>query len=184
MNEGTNNFFNLPNTLTAARILMVPFYIVALLYDRFELALGFFVAASVTDLLDGMTARMRNQFTRFGEILDPTADKLLIMSSFVLFGIFRWVPPWLAVAVLSRDIIVLCGTIILYFTTGVLTIAVSFLGKLTTMLQFLQLAYILLMLNITGEPQSPIILHLTVFLVTVLSGVQYVMKGLKLANAG
>ena len=183
MNGRTNDFVNLPNTLTAARILIVPFYIVALLYNRFDLALACFVLASVTDLLDGMTARMRNQFTRFGEVLDPIADKLLLLSSFVVFGVFRWVPPWLAVVVISRDIIVLSGTLVLYVTSGVLTIAVSFLGKLTTVAQIFQLAYILLMLTIAGEAQSPLILNVVVFLVTVLSGVQYVMKGLKLAHA-
>ena len=184
MIDRTKDVINLPNMLTAVRILLVPFYIVALLYHRFELALGIFVVASVTDLLDGMAARMRKQFTRFGEVLDPAADKLLLMSSFVVLAIFGWVPSWLAVAVLSRDIIVLCGTLLLYLTTGVLTIAVTFLGKLTTVLQVFQLAYILLIVNLSGEAQSPLVLNLAVFVCTLFSGVQYVMKGLKLANGG
>ena len=182
MTDRTRDVVNLPNMLTAVRILLVPFYLVALLYHRFELALGFFVVASVTDLLDGMAARMRKQFTRFGEVLDPIADKLLLMSSFVVFALLGWVPPWLAVAVLSRDIIVLCGTLILYLTTGVLTIAVTFPGKVTTVLQVLQLAYILLLVNLQGEVRSPLALNLAVLVLTVFSGVQYVMKGLKLAN--
>jgi len=183
MNESKNHVINLPNTLTAARILLVPFYIVSFLYDRFDLALGLFLVASVTDMLDGLIARLRNQYTRFGEILDPIADKVLLISSFIMLSMLHWVPIWLTVAVISRDLIVLTGTMILYLTSGVLTISVTFLGKLTTVFQVFQLAYILLLVNIRGEPGNPLVLTLAVFAVTVLSGVQYVMKGLKLASA-
>jgi len=182
--ERSNVLINLPNTLTATRILVVPFYIVALLYDRYGWALAFFAAASVTDFLDGLTARIQNQYTRFGEVLDPIADKVLLISSFVLFGVFGWVPPWLAVTVISRDLIVMFGTMLLYLTSGVLTVSVSFWGKLTTFLQIFQLAFILLAVNITGEPKAPMALHVVVFLGTVFSGVHYVMKGLRIANNG
>ncbi len=178
----TLNLLNLPNTLTIARILIVPFFVAALLYRYNQYALALFVAASVTDVLDGMVARMSNQKTRFGEVLDPIADKLMMMSSFVIFAILGWVPLWLAITVLSRDIMVMIGTVILYLSTDMLVVQVTRTGKLTIALQVALLAYILIRVNYSGDPGSPMAFYLIVLISTAASGVQYMMKGLRVAG--
>ncbi len=182
MPEKTLNILNLPNILTIARILMVPFFIAALLYRYNQYALALFIVASLTDVLDGFVARMSNQKTRFGEVLDPIADKLLLMSSFVIFAILGWVPLWLTITVLSRDVIVIIGTVILYLSTGMLVMQVTRTGKLTIALQVAMLAYILIRVNYLGDAGSPMIFYFVVLISTAASGVQYIMKGLRFAG--
>ena len=77
---------NLPNFLTLTRILLLPFFAAALIYRDYQYAILIFAVASVTDLLDGYVARLKNQVTYFGEILDPVADKFFLITSFVLLS--------------------------------------------------------------------------------------------------
>lgn len=176
------SLLNLPNVLTIARVLIVPFFVMALLYHYHYYALVLFVTASITDLLDGMAARMRNEQTQFGKVLDPIADKLLMVASFVIFTMLEWIPLWLTITVLSRDIIVIAGTIILYLSTDKLAIEVTKTGKTAMALQAALLAYILFMVNFSGGPGNPLILFLAVLVTTIVSGVQYIFRGLRVAD--
>jgi len=178
--ESVPRILNLPNALTIARILVVPVYVSALLYDYRLAALGLFAAASATDLLDGMLARRLDARTRFGEVIDPIADKLLLMSSFVIFTLLGWVPLWLTVTVLSRDIIVIAGTVIVYLVTDRLVVRVTRTGKATTAAQLLLLAYVLLRVNFGAGWRHPTLpLYLPVLALTVISGLQYIRQGLR-----
>ena len=76
---------NLPNTITIARIVIIPLFITAVIYKRYDYALYLFVIAALTDALDGLIARLTNQKTVFGTFLDPLADKFLLVTSFILF---------------------------------------------------------------------------------------------------
>src|SRR5437879_13047400 len=107
---------NLPNALTVLRILLIPFFIGFLTYGHYLWALWTILVAGITDILDGVIARMANQRTKLGAYLDPLADKLLLTSAFVTLAILHLVPIWVAIVVLSRDLIIVAGTLLLYVT--------------------------------------------------------------------
>lgn len=174
---------NLPNILTLARILLLPFFAVTIIYREFEIALLVFVLASVTDLLDGLIARIKRQVTYFGRILDPVADKFFLITSFVLMSAYGFAPKWLTIIVISKDVIVLTGSIILYFVTQSLKIEPSFMGKVASAFQFILIGLILLYLNIDDTIRIHVSLFILVAVVTVIAGLDYIYKGLKTANA-
>src|SRR5207244_8914866 len=106
---------NLPNFLTLIRILTIPFFLVYLAYHRYWEALIIFIFGGVTDFLDGLAARLMKQQTALGAFLDPVADKLLVLSSFFMLGSIDAIPTWLAVIVITRDVLLLLGGGIVYF---------------------------------------------------------------------
>jgi cardiolipin synthase len=173
---------NLPNILTLARILLLPFFAVTIIYREYKIALLVFILASVTDLLDGLIARIKKQVTYFGRILDPVADKFFLITSFVLMSAYGFIPDWLTIIVISKDVIVLTGSIILYLVTNRLKIEPSFMGKITSASQFVLIGLILLSLNIGETSHMHISLFIWVAVVTVISGLHYIYKGLKIAN--
>ena len=181
---------NLPNILTITRILLLPFFATTLIYGSYQYALILFLAASVTDVLDGVAARMKEQATDFGSILDPVADKFLLVTAFIILSNNTlWIPKWLTITVISRDLIVVTGWVILYFVTHKPQVEPSILGKATNALQFLLIGITLLSINIKGEACNingescmPLPFLLTVAVLTATSGLQYIYKGLKIAN--
>src|SRR6266566_642248 len=105
---------NLPNFLTLLRILTIPVFLEFLSYHFYWEALVVFALGGVTDFLDGFTARRMNQQTALGAYLDPVADKLLVITSFIMLGLIDGIPEWLAVVVVSRDILILIGYGMIY----------------------------------------------------------------------
>ena len=106
---------NLPNKLTVSRLILTVFFLVALLWEfpehshegthwNFTVALLFFVAASLTDLFDGIIARRCNLITDFGKLMDPLADKVLICSAFIAFIELGWMPAWMVILVVAREL--------------------------------------------------------------------------------
>ncbi len=173
---------NLPNILTLARILLLPFFAVTLIYREFKIALLVFILASVTDLLDGLIARVKKQVTYFGRILDPIADKFFLVTSFVLMSAYGLMPKWLTIIVISKDVIVLTGCVILYLATHNLRVEPSFMGKVASACQFILIGSILLMCNIDEMLRIPLSVFILVAIVTTIAGLHYVYKGLKIAN--
>src|SRR2546422_2678730 len=114
---------NLPNALTVLRILLIPFFIGFLTYGHYLWALWTILIAGVTDILAGVIARMANQRTKLGAYLGPLADKLLLASSFVTLSILHLVPGWVAIVVVSRDLIIVAGTLLLHMTQTPLEVA-------------------------------------------------------------
>lgn len=174
---------NIPNTLTMARIVIIPVFATAVLYRRYDYALCLFAGAALTDLLDGLAARLTNQKTALGTFLDPLADKFLLVTSFVLFAVYGWIPKWLAIAVISRDLVVVVGWLLLYLITHNSRIEPVFTGKLAIAMQLVVLAYILLRINLPSLPPPPDLVFLLTAGVTALSGLQYVYKGFMVTNA-
>jgi cardiolipin synthase len=174
---------NIPNTLTITRIVIIPVFITAILYQKYRYALYLFVAAALTDMFDGLSARITNQKTALGTFLDPLADKFLLVSSFILFAVYGWIPKWLAITVISRDIIVVIGWFLLYMITHNARIEPVLTGKLAIAMQLIVLAYILLRINVVSLPSLPGPFFLATAAVTALSGLQYIYKGFKLTNA-
>ncbi len=173
---------NLPNILTIIRILLLPFFAAALIYNNYLYALIVFLLAGITDILDGFVARLKKQITDFGTILDPIADKFLLITSFVLMSLYGIIPKWIAIIVISRDLIVVTGCLMLYFVTHKLKIEPSIFGKAANALQFLLIGLTLLSINIKGESLIPMPFLIIVAVLTAISGIQYVHKGLKIAG--
>ena len=172
---------NLPNFLTLIRILTIPFFLVYLAYHRYGEAFIVFVLGGVTDFLDGLTARLMHQQTALGAYLDPVADKLLVITSFVMLGLIDGVPMWLAVVVVSRDILIILGYGIIYFLVEELPAArPSWIGKCSTLLQLITLATALALLARPGLFDDWVMTALIALtaLATVASGVQYIYRGL------
>ena len=98
---------NLPNKLTVSRLILTAFFLMVLLFDfpfHYTVALVLFVAASLTDLFDGIIARRRNLLTDFGKLMDPLADKVLICSAFIAFIELDWMPAWMVILIVAREL--------------------------------------------------------------------------------
>lgn len=177
------HILNIPNTLSVLRILIVPVFATAIIYNKYLYALLLFIFAALTDMLDGFFARIADQKTSLGTFLDPLADKFLLITSFVLFSIYGWIPKWLAITVISRDLIVVIGWFLLYMTAQTTRVEPVLAGKAAIALQLIILAYILCRINFAALPPIPVVLLFLTAAVTAISGLQYIYNGLKLANA-
>jgi cardiolipin synthase len=171
---------NLPNSITLVRVILIPFFVDLMIYGYYRPALLVFVVACLTDAIDGTLARVTNSKTELGAFLDPMADKLLIVSSFVTLAILAKIPVWLVIIVVSRDIILALGSMVIYFTGNNLTIKPSILGKATTFMQFLVVALTLVLVayGITSDYLKGVYWSAAGF--TIASGVQYVLRGMKI----
>jgi cardiolipin synthase len=125
----------IPNLITTLRIILVPIFIIYLINDRFLPALTLFVLAGLSDGADGLLARLLNQKSKLGSYLDPLADKFLLIAAFVVLAARGVIPPWLTVTVITRDILILLGVLILFLTKQDIVIKPSILSKLTTCFQ-------------------------------------------------
>ena len=172
---------NLPNTLTLLRILTIPFFLECLAYHLYWEALVIFAIGGLTDFLDGLTARWMNQQTALGAYLDPVADKLLVITSYIMLGSIDGIPMWLTVVVVARDFIIVIGYGIIYVLVEErLQVRPSRIGKWSTTLQLLTLALALAALH-DSHLFSPDVLTLFVALTalaTIASGCQYLYRGL------
>jgi cardiolipin synthase len=141
------------NQLTLLRMGLAPLLVVLVLSGERVWALVVFVVAGVTDLLDGLIARLGRQQTTLGAMLDPVADKILLSSSFVALtwsgGLQVTIPAWLTVTTLSRDAIIVISVAVINLTVGRRVFYPSLLGKLSTGSQLATVALVLLV-NATG----------------------------------
>ena len=178
---------NIPNSLTVLRIVLVPVIVILLIQGQYGKALVCFIIAGVTDGLDGLIARSLNQMTVVGAYLDPLADKALVISMFTTLAIVGVIPGWLAVVVISRDCIILGGILVMTLMSVDLEIKPSFVSKINTMLQLVTIFFALLMKMDGAETQFRgafmFICWLTAIF-TVISGADYLLKGMKLINRG
>ena len=147
----------LANKITIGRILLIPVFVALLLYYRPDrdvlrwIALGIFATAVISDGVDGFLARCRGQRTSLGTLLDPLADKLLMTSAFLTLAMSQtWpavagIPPWITIAVISRDMLLILGNLVIYFMTGKLTVQPSWMGKWATASQMASVLGVLLL---------------------------------------
>ena len=124
-----------PNLLSLLRFLATPLIIALLLAQNIQLAFYVFIAAAITDFIDGWYAKAFKAQTRFGAFLDPLADKTLIISVYVWLGLDAAAPYWLVVLIVSRDLFILAGMLITLIALDKLWIAPLGIGKLTTLVQ-------------------------------------------------
>ncbi len=146
---------NLPNKLTLLRVLLVPFFVAFLLLEpdhpdfKWD-ALGIFVIASITDMLDGMIARKYNLITNFGKFADPLADKMLVCSALVCLSVLGWVPVWMTLVVIIREFII-SGFRLIAAEQGKV-IAASWWGKWKTAVTMIAVILQLYLINANGVP--------------------------------
>jgi cardiolipin synthase len=173
---------NLPNFLTIVRILTIPGFLILLVNGYTTSALLLFVAGGITDALDGAIARLTHTQTELGAILDPLADKLLLLSSFCVLAFMARVPNWLTIIVIMRDVILLAGYFTLFVVSGdKMAVRPSVVGKATTFFQLSSVTVVLLGFawpHATSATFQSVLFTVTGVL-TALSGVQYVARGLR-----
>jgi cardiolipin synthase len=168
------------NQLTLLRIVFVPVFVTLLVYDQMGWALMTFMAAGITDVLDGIIARRFGQKTRIGAFLDPIADKLLMTSSVVILSLPQMelanpIPRWLMIIVISRDIFIMLFTLVLVLVAGFRIFPPSPYGKASTVLQVLTV-FAVLYCNWRGTPvpQLYVLFYMTGFM-TAFSGMHYLV---------
>lgn len=140
MNRGD---LTLPNVLTAGRIVLVPFVAWNIAVQQLPLAFWLFVAAALTDFLDGTLARLLNQRSVLGAWLDPIADKAMLLSTLVMLTWLEALPLWLAILAGLRDIVVLLGAMAYRTLTGGLEVAPTWWGKVATAAEFILVTLVL-----------------------------------------
>ena len=169
---------NLPNKLTVLRVIMIPFFVAALLYDgganqnmRY-VAAALFIIASLTDMLDGKIARKYNLVTNFGKFMDPLADKLLVCSALICMIELRELPAWIVIIIISREFII-SGFRLIASDNGVV-IAASYWGMFKTTFQM-----VMICLMIANFPQLQILTDIIMWIaliLTVVSLIDYLVK--------
>jgi len=165
----------LPNIITLIRILLTLPVAVSILRHEFGWTLGLFALASLSDGLDGFLARRFGWMSRFGAMLDPIADKLMLVVTFLLLTYTGYIPLWLAVVVISRDLIILSGATLYHVLYGAYEFAPTWLGKLSTALQFTLILLVLGHQSILVMPEWLIdSIEWAVFVVSSISGLDYV----------
>jgi len=172
----------LANWLTTLRILLIPVFVTLLVYRHATLALVVFCLASLTDMLDGYIARSRGDQTRLGAFLDPVADKLLLTSAFVTLTWLKVIPFWIAVVVVSRDLVLSLGVLVIHVAGGTVHPAPSWLGKLCTVFQMVTVLAAMISFYWGVLPRMPRLFAWITALFTVASGLQYMVQGLKQIN--
>lgn len=179
------------NKVTIARVLLVPFFASQLLeYARGGqewqrlLALGCFAVASASDAIDGYIARRFNQRSRLGAILDPMADKLLLVIGLVLLSLnhrprLEQLPLWLVTIVLSRDVLLVLGLVVIHYTCGKVRVRPHWIGKISTVLQMITILWVLL----KWEPAWIYYWALGAAIMTGASGILYIIDGIRQLSA-
>ena len=173
----------LPHLLTLFRLVSSPFLALLLLKSRYREALALVLAAGLTDWLDGFTARRLGVTGKLGVVLDPLADKIMLVTLFLVLGIVRLIPAWLLFLVIARDIIIAVGALLLSALRNIRQFLPSVLGKVST---FFQIVLVLLVLLRASFPH-PLFFWLESAAVglsalfTSLSGLDYIRRGIQMA---
>jgi len=178
---------NFANKISTFRILSVPFFIASLIYYSPQrpylksIALGIFLLGVISDAVDGYIARKSKQHSKAGLVLDPLGDKLLLMSAFICLSLIPELPLkfplWVTFIVISRDVIILLGAVVIYIVKQNIDIYPTRWGKLTTTFQMSAVISVFLQLNF-----AYLFWWLAVFF-TIISGLDYVVKGFKILYA-
>lgn len=169
--------FNLPNLISLSRLLLVPLAIWLILGGRYAAAFWVFVVAGVSDALDGFIAKHFDRRTRLGALLDPIADKALLMSVYVTLGLARHLWTSLVILVVFRDVMIIGGFLLIQAFAVPRDYDPLYISKINTGLQIALVAFVLARLGSGGDPGLPgTVLSLAVMVTTVLSGLSYLVR--------
>ncbi|MES2998833.1 MAG: CDP-alcohol phosphatidyltransferase family protein [Pseudomonadota bacterium] len=165
---------HLPNLITCIRFILIGPILLALLKKYYPLAFYLFLVAGLTDGLDGLLARLFGWITPLGALLDPLADKLLLMGSFIVLAYLQQIPFWLAVFVIGRDIWIMGGALVYRYWVGPLDYKPVWISKLNTFFQLILVTLLITKLAFFALPDLVIRWVIeAVFVTTLLSFVQY-----------
>jgi cardiolipin synthase len=177
----------IPNLLSICRMALIPLFIIAVIEGQPKRALWIFAIAGITDALDGFIARFFHQQSALGRYLDPAADKLLLVSAYVLLcipglrpGIL--VPTWVTVLVIARDVLIVVLALVLHIAVGITKFPPTVLSKINTVLQIATVALVLLS---AIRPELDLVTLGAIYLVagfTVASGLDYIYRANQLAS--
>lgn len=171
------NFSQVPNTLSILRIILTVPVVMTLLNHQYFIAMVLFFIAGMSDALDGWIAKRFSHQTRLGSILDPMADKLLLVGSFVALFLIDLLPLWLLILVVLRDVIIVAGTVGYFLGTNVTDddlLQPSNLSKFNTSLQIVLVLFLVIAQIYQVAQQWYIVFFVVVATSTVLSGADYV----------
>ena len=175
------------NQLTLLRMLLIPALVILVVYGMNGWALAVFIVAGVTDALDGVLARWWSRPTSLGALLDPMADKLLLISTFVVLtlpglDLPNHFPVWLTVLVISRDVIIVVTVAVVNLAVGRRTFPPSMLGKLATLIYILAIALVLLY-NWLGRGSVVVDAAIWAALaITLVSGLHYIVHAARVLS--
>lgn len=173
---------NLANRISITRFILTPFFVAAIVYSRFTLALAIFIICIASDALDGYIARMRNERTHLGSLLDPIADKFLLISGFITLSIIKDLPLalrfpfYVPFIVITRDFLMIIGFIVIHLIKGRVEVEPTRLGKITTFFQMMSIVGIL-----SAFTYSHILWNITVA-ITIASGIDYLRIAGRILN--
>ena len=178
---------NLPNKLTMARVIMIPFFVIFMLTGwggeaSKWISLAIFIVASLTDLLDGHIARKHNLVTNFGKFMDPLADKLLVCSALIALVDLNKIAAWIVIIIIAREFII-SGFRLVASDNGVV-IAASYWGKFKTTFQMLMIIYLVVDLQFAYANVVGMVLVYVALALTVISLVDYIAKNYKVFLEG
>ncbi len=170
----------IPNIITMIRILLTPVFVINLINGQLLTGLIILVICGISDGLDGFIARAFKQKSRLGSYLDPLADKIILISAFFTLGIGLFLPSWLTVVVISRDVLIMIGVILLYLTGVDINIKPVITSKITTCLQFATVIAVLAREYLVSFHGYYSYLYYITAIFTIISLLQYIYQWLKM----
>jgi cardiolipin synthase len=175
---------SIPNIITLARILLVPFIVWAIASGQMEVAFGIFVVAGVSDAIDGFLAKRFNMASELGALLDPLADKALLVSIYVALGIWGAFPRWIVILVVSRDIMIVGAVMLSWLIGSPVEMKPLTVSKLNTAAQIVFAGLVLGALGLRFDPGIALPLGMAVVTVlTLLSVGFYVAEWIRHMNS-
>jgi cardiolipin synthase len=181
------NALTVANQLTLLRMLLIPAFVILVVYGELGWALAIFVAAGITDGLDGLIARLSGQNTSLGAWLDPMADKLLLVTTFVVLtwpglGLANRLPVWLTVLIISRDVVIVLTVMIVNLAIGRRTFSPSIFGKIATATYILT-AVVAMLFNYLGYHSRIVDLCVWASLaITLISSLHYIWHAARIID--
>ncbi len=183
----TAQVFTLATQLTLLRMLLIPAFVILTLYGEFGWALAVFMIAGLTDLLDGLAARAAGQKSELGAWLDPAADKLLLVTTFIVLtlpniGLVNRIPLWLTILIISRDVGIVLTVAIVNLAVGPRTFRPSPLGKAATAI-FIIACVVVMLFNFLGYHSHWVEAAIWISAaITIASALDYVWRIAKIIN--
>jgi cardiolipin synthase len=177
-----DRLLNIPNLFSLSRVFLVPVFLYAIIKGRTQMAFIIFLVSALTDFLDGASARLLNQKTKLGALLDPLGDKMFMTGAIIILTIPSLnspnvLPLWLTAIVIGRDVLIAGGALFLYFLIQKKSFPPTMTGKSSTVWQFSVLLLVLLFNMLGKEAGFLFWLYIVAGILTVISGYEYVQRG-------
>ena len=174
----------LANLITTIRIILAPVFMIFIINDQYKWALVVFIICGISDGADGMVARLMNQKTRLGTYLDPLADKLLLVATFIALSVRGFLPAWLTVLVIARDVMILLGVVVISLNRMEFRVKPSMVSKINTCFQFTTAIAVLSRNYLPLPSVFFLFLYYATALFTITSGLHYLQYLFKVMGEG